>query len=74
MGLADTLTRAIAAKKRALLKGGVLRSIEWRRKAGPIDVRGRQGVSTTLIDALIEQRPALDRSSIDTDRADDTCW
>ena len=72
MALADTLTRAIAAKKRALLKGGMLQEVSWLRKTGPIDVRGRQGVSTTLIDALIEQRPALDRDRIDTDREDDT--
>ena len=43
-------------------------------KEGPSvrDMRGRQGVTTTMIDALIEQRPALDRSTIDTDRADNT--
>ena len=35
-------------------------------------MRGRYAVTTTLIDALIEQRPALDRDRIDTDRADDT--
>ena len=72
VALADTLTRTIAAKKRALLKGGILQPIQWLRKTGPIDVRGRQAVSTTLIDALIEQRPALDRDRSDTDRADDT--
>ena len=72
MTLDTTLTRSIAATKRRLLKGGLLQPIEWRRKTGPIDVRGRQGVSTTLIDALIEQRPALDRDRIDTERVDDT--
>ena len=72
VALADTLTRTIAAKKRALLKGGILQPIQWLRKTGPIDVRGRQAVTTTLIDALIEQRPALDRDRSDTDRADDT--
>ena len=72
MALADTLTRTIATTKRGLLKGGALRSIEWRRKTGPIDVRGRQGVSKTLIDALIEQRPALDRGRFSTERSDDT--
>ena len=35
-------------------------------------MRGRQAVSVSLLDALIEQRPGLDRSTIDTDRADDT--
>ena len=72
MALADAITRTIAATKRRLLAGGALREIEWLRKRGPIDVRGRQGVSTTLIDALIEQRPVLDRDRIATDRADNT--
>ena len=49
-----------------------MREIEWRQKAGQIDVRGRQGVSTTLLDVLIEDRPALDHDRITTDRADDT--
>ena len=53
------------------LKGGLLQPIEWLRKTGPIDVRGRQGVSTTLIDALIEERPSLDRDRLSTERADD---
>ena len=72
MTLDTTLTRSIAATKRRLLKGGLLQPIEWRQKTGPIDVRGRQGVSTTLIDALIEERPALDRDRLSTERADDT--
>ena len=42
------------------------------RPTGAKDVRGRQAVSVSLLDALIEQRPGLDRSTIDTDRADDT--
>ena len=57
MALADTLTRAIAAKKRALLKGGMLQPVEWLRRTGPRDERGRQAVSTTMLDAFIEQRP-----------------
>ena len=69
---ARALTARIAATKRRLLAGGVMREVEWRQKTGPIDVRGRQGVSTQMIDAFIEQRPALDRSRIDTNRADDT--
>ena len=72
MALADTLTRAIAAKKRALLKGGILQPVEWLRKTGPIDVRGRQGVTSTPLDVFIEDKPALDRDRIDTDRADNT--
>ena len=72
MALADTLTRTIAQTKRGFLKGGVLQPVEWLRKIGEKDVRGRQAVSTTLIDAFIEQRPALDRDRIGTDRADNT--
>ena len=72
MALADAITARVAATKRRLLAGGVLREISWLRKRGPIDVRGRQGVSTTLIDALIEERPALDRKQFTTERADDT--
>ena len=70
--IANQLTAGIAQMKRTLLAGGLLRSVEWLRKTGPIDVRGRQGVSTTLLDALIEQRPALDHGRIDTERADNT--
>ena len=69
---ARALTARIAAVKKRLLYGGVMREIEWLRKTGPIDVRGRQGVSTTLIDAFIEQRSAVDRDRLSTDRADDT--
>ena len=69
---ADAITARVASTKRRLLAGGMLREIEWRQKAGPIDRRGRQGVSTTLIDAFIEQRPALDRDRIGTELADDT--
>ena len=72
MALNDTLTRTIATTKRRLLKGGMLQPVEWLRKTGEKDVRGRQAVTTTLIDALIEQRPGLDRDRITTDRADDT--
>ena len=68
----NALTARIAAVKRRLEAGGLLVEVGWLRKTGPIDVRGRQGVSTTLIDALIEQRPALDRDRGATDRADDT--
>ena len=70
--IAVALTSGVATLKSTFLAGGLLRSIEWLRKTGAKDVRGRQAVTTTLIDALIEQRPALDRSTLDTDRADDT--
>ena len=42
------------------------------QRTGEKDVRGRQAVSVTLLDVLIEQRPGLDRDAIDTDRADNT--
>ena len=70
--IAVALTRGVATLKSTLLAGGLLRSIEWRQRTGEPDVRGRQAVTTTLIDALIEQRPELNRDRIDTDREDDT--
>ena len=57
MNRAAAITARIAACKKRLLVGGMLRSVEWLRKTGPIDVRGRQDFSTTLIDALIQTRP-----------------
>ena len=72
MVLADVITARVAATKRRLLVGGMLQSIEWRQKTGPRDVRGRQSVSTTMIDAFVEQRPALDYKRLTTERADDT--
>ena len=69
---ADALTARIAASKRRLLAGGVLQPVEWLRRTGERDVRGRQAVTTTLIDAFIEQRPALERSTLSTERSDDT--
>ena len=73
MALADAITRTVAANKRRLLAGGIMQEVEWRRRTGEPDVRGRQAVTTTLIDAFIEQRPALDRDRITTDRAGRHC-
>ena len=70
--IANSLTSGVAKLKRELLAGGLLQPIEWLRRTGGKDERGRQAVSSTMIDALIEQKPMLDRSTIDTDRADDT--
>ena len=64
--LAKSISRGVATSKRLLLTGGLLRSIEWHRRTGEKDVRGRQAVSVSLIDALISPQPALDRSTIDT--------
>ena len=66
------LTARIAATKQRLLDGGVLQEIEWGTPTGEPDVRGRVTFTYTPLDALIEQRPALDRGTLDTDRADNT--
>ena len=61
------------SKSATLLTGGLLRSVQWHRRTGEKDVRGRQAVSVSLLDALIEQRPALNRNeSRVTERQDDT--
>ena len=71
MGLADTLTRGIATAKRTTAQ--FLQPVEWLRRTGEKDERGRQAVTVTMIDVLIEQRPQLDRGQGRiTDRTDDT--
>ena len=70
--LAGAITARIASAKRRLAVGGLLRSIEWGRRTGKKDVRGRRTFTYSAIDALIEDRPALDRATSDTDRADNT--
>ena len=69
--LAAALSARIAATRRRLKAGGLLQPIEWLRESGPIDQRGRQAVTTTLIDVFIQGGAALDRSRLDTERADD---
>ena len=68
------LTARIAATKQRLLDGGVMQPIEWGVVVpqDPPDPRGRKVYEYSEIDALIEQRPALDRGTLDTDRADNT--
>ena len=66
------LTARIAATKRRLLEGGLLREVEWGVPVGDRDERGRRTFTYSPLDALIEDRPALDRSTLDTDRADAT--
>ena len=73
----EALTARIAATKRRLLAGGLLQEIEWGVVVPIVlpdlpDPRGRKTYAYTTLDALIEARPALDRSTIDTDRADAT--
>ena len=72
MRLDDALTARIAATKNRLLEGGLLQEIEWGVPTGPPDIRGRRTFTYTPLDALIEQRPALDRGTLSTDRADNT--
>ena len=67
----------IEAAKSRLLEGGLLQEIEWGVVVPIVlpdlpDPRGRKTYAYTTLDALIEARPALDRSTIDTDRADNT--
>ena len=69
--LDDALTARIAAAKRRCLEGGLLQEVEWG-VPGERDVRGRRTFAYSMLDAFIDQRPALDRSTIDTDRSDNT--
>ena len=70
--LDDALTARIAATKRRLLDGGLLQEVEWGVPSGEPDIRGRRTYAFETLDALIEERPALDRGTLDTDRADNT--
>lgn len=73
MALAESLTQGIAQIKSTLKTGGLLRPVEWLKRTGDRDERGRQAVSVTMIDALIEDKPELDRAtSRQTDRTDGT--
>ena len=73
MSRRTAITARIAAVKRRLLVGGMLRSVEWMQRSGEPDVRGRQSVTTKMIDALIQSRPGLNRSlARATDRSDNT--
>ena len=70
--LDDALTARVAATKKRLLDGGMLQEVEWGVPTGERDIRGRQTYTFSPLDALIEERPALDRGTLDTDRADNT--
>ena len=70
--IGNAITARIAETKRRLLEGGLLRAIEWGIPVGMPDIRGRRTYEYSEIDALIEQRPALDRGTLSTDRADNT--
>ena len=70
--LMTRLTARIAAAKSRLLAGGVLQTVEWGIPTGERDNRGRTAYEYSEIYAMIEDRPALDRGSSATDRADAT--
>ena len=70
--LDDALTARIAATKRRLLAGGVLQPIQWGVPLGERDDRGRITYAYSDLDAFIEQRPALDRGTLGTERSDNT--
>ena len=72
MMIDDAITARIAAAKVRLLEGGLLQPVEWGVPVGERDERGRITYSYSDLDAFIEQRPGLDRSSVDTDRTDNT--
>ena len=69
--IADALTARIAAAKRRLLAGGVLQVISWGVPGEP-DIRGQRTFIYSMLHALIEQRPGLERDSATTDRSDNT--
>ena len=71
--LDEALTARIAATKKRLLDGGVLRPVEWGVVVpqDPPDPRGRKVYAYTMIDAFIEERPALDHGRLSTERSDD---
>ena len=68
--IGNAITARIAATKKRLLDGGVLRPVEWGIPGEP-DVRGRKVFTYFMLDALIEERPALDRGTLSTERSDD---
>ena len=72
MTVSNVITAQIAAAKRRLKAGGLLQRVEWGVPTGEPDERGRRTYEYSNLDAFIEDRPALDRSTIDTDRADNT--
>ena len=62
----------LAATKRRLLAGGILQPVEWGVPTGEPDIRGRRTFTYSMLDALIEDRPALDRGGTSTERSDHT--
>lgn len=50
----------------------MIQEVEWGVPTGERDERGQINFTYSMLDALIEQRPALDRGTLNTERADDT--
>ena len=74
---ADALIARIRSTKSRLLEGGLLQEVEWGVVVPVLppdipDPRGRNTYAYSMLDVLIEQRPALDRGSSNTDREDNT--
>ena len=71
------ISERIAVTKLRLLEGGLLQEVEWGTVVPVVppdlpDPRGRKTYAYSPLDAFIEDRPALDRSTFSTDRADNT--
>ena len=74
---ADAITARIESAKSRLLEGGLLQEVEWGVVVPVVlpdlpDIRGRRSFTYSMLDVLIEQRPALDRGTSDTSRNDNT--
>ena len=70
--VANALTARIAAAKRRLLAGGLLRAVEWGFPVGERDIRGRQTYEYLPLHVLIEKRPAVDFGRYSTELNDNT--
>ena len=68
--IGNAITERIAATKRRLLDGGLLQPVAWGIPGEP-DVRGRKVFTYFMLDAMIEERPALDRGALSTERSDE---
>ena len=72
MTVSNVISRQTAAAKRRFKAGGLLQRVEWGVPTGERDERGRRTYEYSDLDAFIEDRPALDRGTLDTNRADNT--
>ena len=69
--ISEAITCAVEAAKD--VAADVLQPVEWLQKTGDKDERGRQAVTVTTINVLIESEPGLARGSDRvTDRSDET--